>query len=87
MSHTPDHTTGSRTARTSEPTSPGNAVVPSVIIFLVLFVLFAAGLYLMSIAFGPDQSTAEHWGYFMGGLVASLISLFGAFTLVPKYLS
>ncbi|MBB5831795.1 hypothetical protein [Brachybacterium aquaticum] len=59
-------------------TSQGNSVVLSVVLFLVLFGLFAAGLYVMSLF-----TVAT----FLGGLAMCLVALFCTFDLVPRFLT
>ncbi len=59
-------------------TSQGNSVVLSVVLFLVLFGLFAAGLYVMTLFTAVT---------FIAGLAMCLVSLFCTFDLVPRFLT
>ncbi|MFC7373716.1 hypothetical protein ACFQS2_15125 [Brachybacterium sp. GCM10030267] len=58
--------------------SSGNSLVLSVVLFLVLFGLFAAGLYVMSLF--------TMWT-FLGGLGMCLVALFASLELVPRFLT
>lgn len=64
-------------------TSSGNSTGLSVVLFIVLFGLFAGGLYLMSLM---TMREPQPW-LFMGGLTMCLVALFGTFDLVPRFLS
>lgn len=59
-------------------TSQGNSVVLSVVLFLVLFGLFAAGLYVMTLFTAVT---------FIAGLAMCLVALFCTFDLVPRFLT
>lgn len=59
-------------------TSQGNSVVLSVVLFLVLFGLFAAGLYVMTLFTAVT---------FVAGLAMCLVALFCTFDLVPRFLT
>lgn len=59
-------------------TSNGNNLVLSIVLFLVLFVLFAAGLWTMSLF-----TTVT----FVVGLAMCMVALFGTFDLVPRLLT
>lgn len=64
---------------TVEPatTSEGNSTVLSVVLFALLFVLFAGGLYVLSL-FTPVT--------FIVGLAMVLLSLYLTFDTVPRFL-
>ncbi|MGP9845605.1 hypothetical protein [Brachybacterium sp. 107] len=62
----------------SNQTSTGNNLVLSIVLFVVLFVLFVAGLYVMSLF-----TTVT----FVVGLGMCLVALFGTFDLVPRFLT
>lgn len=76
----PDH---SRT----ETVSGGNSTPLSIVLFVVLFGLFCVGLYLMGLGFGQYSAHWVNGTYFLSGLGAVLIALFGSFTVVPKFLT
>lgn len=59
-------------------TSRGNSVVLSVVLFLVLFGLFAAGLYVMTLFTAVT---------FIAGLAMCIVALFCTFDLVPRFLT
>ena len=59
-------------------TSQGNSVVLSVVLFLVLFGLFVAGLYVMTLFTAVT---------FVAGLAMCLMALFCTFDLVPRFLT
>jgi hypothetical protein len=59
-------------------TSPGNSIVLSVVLFVVLFGLFAAGLYVMTLFTAVT---------FIAGLAMCLVALFCTFDLVPRFLT
>lgn len=59
-------------------TSQGNSIVLSVVLFLVLFGLFAAGLYVMTLFTAVT---------FIAGLAMCLVALFCTFDLVPRFLT
>lgn len=59
-------------------TSQGNSVVLSVVLFLVLFGLFVAGLYVMTLFTAVT---------FVAGLAMCLVALFCTFDLVPRFLT
>ena len=65
-------------ARESNTTSPGNSLILSIVLFLVLFGLFAGGLYVMSLL--------TLWS-FVGGLAMCIVALFLTFDLVPRFLT
>lgn len=66
--------------RESNVTSQGNNKVASVIMFLLLFGLFAGGLYVMGLY------TIEWW-LFVVGLTMSMLSLFITWSVIPRYLT
>ncbi|PMC74448.1 MULTISPECIES: hypothetical protein [unclassified Brachybacterium] len=80
-----EHTTApeEREAREDNVTSRGNSTVLSVILFVVLFGLFAGGLYVMSLISMDEPSV----GLFLGGLTMSLVALYATFDLVPRVLN
>jgi uncharacterized membrane protein len=61
-------------------TAPANNLAVTVILFLVLFLLFAGGLYVMGLY-------TVAWWLFLVGLGMSLLALFGAFQVVPDLLT
>ena len=65
-------------ARESNTTSPGNSLILSIVLFLALFGLFAGGLYVMSLF--------TLWT-FVGGMAMSLVALFVAYDIVPRFLT
>lgn len=72
-----------RTVETTEhdeenQTSHGNNVVLSIVLFVVVFGLFAGGLYVMSLFTAVT---------FVVGLGMCLLSLFLTFDLVPRFLT
>lgn len=77
MSHSTEDTRDVRGTDRAELVSGGNSVGLSVALFAVLFIAFVVGLYVMSL-FTPVL--------FIVGLAIILVSLFGAFTLVPALL-
>lgn len=66
-------------------TSHGNNPVVSLALFVVVFGVFVAGLYVMGSysAMGTDLTMALT---FLAGLFLCLISLFAAFELIPRFL-
>lgn len=64
-------------------TSKGNSTALSFVLFVVLFALFAAGLYVMSLI---SMDNPSPW-LFVGGLGMCLASLLATFDLVPRFLS
>lgn len=64
--------------RESVTTHEGNSVVQSWVLFAILFVLFAAGLYVMSLFTAVT---------FLVGLGMVLLALFLTFDTVPRFLS
>lgn len=70
-------TTRARVREDENMTSKGNNVVLSAVLFLVLFGLFVAGLYVMAL-FTPAT--------FIAGLAMSLVALYGTFAVVPRFL-
>ena len=75
--------TDAQTHQDENVTSKGNNIVLSVVLFIVLFGLFAAGLYMMSMMPMTEPSV----GLFVGGIALCLVALFGTFDLVPRFLS
>ena len=76
-----EHVADTSRARVHEDenmTSKGNNVVLSAVLFLVLFGLFAAGLYVMALFTAAT---------FIAGLAMCLVALFGTFDLVPRFLT
>lgn len=71
-------TSRARVHQDENMTSKGNNVVLSVVLFLVLFGLFVAGLYVMTLF-----TTAT----FIAGLAMCLVALFVTFDLVPRFLT
>lgn len=65
-------------ARESNTTSTGNSRILSIVLFLVLFGLFAGGLYVMSLF--------TLWT-FVGGMAMSIVALFLAYDIVPRFLT
>lgn len=67
------------TAVATEPetTSEGHSTVVSLAVFVVLFAVFCAGLYIMSLF-----TVAT----FLGGLALSILALFVTFELVPRFM-
>jgi hypothetical protein len=59
-------------------TSQGNNAVLSVVLFLVLFGLFVAGLYVMTLFTAVT---------FIAGLAMCLVALYCTFDLVPRFLT
>lgn len=71
-------------ARTADNvTSSGNSTGLSVVLFIVLFGMFAGGLYLMSMM---TMREPQPW-LFISGLGLCILALFGTFDLVPRFLS
>lgn len=64
-------------AREPETTSEGNSTVVSLAVFVVLFAVFCAGLYIMSL-FTPVT--------FIVGMIISIIALYVTFDLVPRFM-
>jgi fatty acid desaturase len=79
MSSTSDSHPSAATRKDEAP-HEGNNLAVTVVLFLVLFVLFAAGLYVMSLF-------TIAWWLFLVGLGMSLLSLFITFTVIPHYLT
>ena len=71
-------TSRARVHQDENMTSKGNNVVLSAVLFLVLFGLFVAGLYVMTL-FTPAT--------FIAGLAMCLVALFVTFDLVPRFLT
>lgn len=69
--------TASTRTRESNVTSEGNSLGSSIALTTILFVLFIAGLYVMSLY-------TIGWYLFVVGMVMCLISLFITFTVIPK---
>lgn len=67
-----------RTRQDENVTSTGNNPVVSVVLFIVLFGIFVAGLYLMAL-FAPVP--------FLIGLGLCMLALYLTFDLVPRFLS
>ncbi len=61
-----------------EATSEGNSLIVSLVLFLVLFGLFVAGLYIMSL-FTPVTFTV--------GTLLCILALYLSFDTVPRFLS
>ncbi|MCS6712563.1 hypothetical protein JSY14_11240 [Brachybacterium sp. EF45031] len=59
-------------------TSGGNPLGQSILLFILLFGAFIAGLYVMSLLTPVT---------FLVGLAVCILALFGAFAVVPKFLS
>ena len=68
------------TAQEATVTSEGNNLVVSIVLTTILFALFTAGLYVMSLY-------TIGWYLFLVGLAMCLVSLFVSFTVIPKYLT
>ena len=66
-------------------TSKGNSLGLSIVLFVVLFALFAAGLYVMGLISTMDEG--PHVLLFCGGLTMCMVSLFATFDLVPRFLN
>jgi hypothetical protein len=64
-------------------TSKGNSLVLSSVLFVVLFGLFAAGLYVMGLISMENPSVLA----FCGGLAMCLVALYATFDLVPRFLN
>ncbi|MGP9537495.1 hypothetical protein ACT3SP_05760 [Brachybacterium sp. AOP43-C2-M15] len=64
-------------------TSKGNSTLLSVVLFVVLFVLFSAGLYVMSLMSMDEPSALV----FVGGLGMCMVALYATFDLVPRFLN
>ncbi|HJG51922.1 hypothetical protein FM106_02305 [Brachybacterium faecium] len=75
--------TRARTHADENVTSKGNSVVLSVVLFVVLFGLFAGGLYVMGLTSMQNPSI----GLFTGGLGMCMVALYGTFDLVPRFLN
>ncbi|WP_114855058.1 hypothetical protein [Brachybacterium sp. YJGR34] len=75
--------TGAQASEDTNVTSKGNNPVLSVVLFVVLFALFGAGLYVMSLV-SMDQPSV---GVFLGGLGMCLLALYCTFDLVPRFLT
>lgn len=82
MSSTPERPTAmeadTRTAHRDNTTSQGNSLGSSILLSAVLFLIFAAGLWVLSFMTPV---------LFLVGLGICLLSLFLTFTVVPKYLT
>lgn len=65
-------------AAASNETSQGYSLGFSILLTAVVFVLFAGGLYVMSF-----YTIAPIW--FVVGLVMSIVALFLAFDIVPRF--
>ncbi|EWS79899.1 hypothetical protein [Brachybacterium phenoliresistens] len=76
---TTEQHTATASTRESHVTSEGNSLVSSVALTTILFVLFVAGLYVMSLY-------TVGWYLFLVGLAMCLVSLFITFTAIPKYM-
>lgn len=64
--------------RDGNQTSNGNNLVLSIVLFIVLFGLFAGGLYIMSLFTAVT---------FVVGLGMCIVALIGTFDLVPRFLT
>ncbi|MCL6421873.1 hypothetical protein Bequi_00485 [Brachybacterium sp. JHP9] len=78
MSSTPESRT--HEVREENATSQGNSFASSLVLSLVLFVMFVAGLWVMGLY-------TIAWWWFGVGLVLCIVSLFLAFDLVPRLLA
>ncbi|SLM91947.1 hypothetical protein [Brachybacterium nesterenkovii] len=79
MSHTPEGAhRAAKPVEAAETTSEGASLGLSIVLFLVLFLAFIGGLYVMSLMTPV---------LFLVGLGIVLLSLCGAFTLVPRFLT
>lgn len=65
-------------AATSNETSQGNSLAFSGIVTAAVFLLFAGGLYVMSL-----YTIAPIW--FVVGLAMSIVALFVAFDIIPRF--
>ena len=75
--------TGVTTHQDENVTSKGNSTALSVVLSLVLFALFAGGLYVMGLISMENPSPM----LFVGGLTMCIVALLGTFDLVPRFLS
>lgn len=74
-----EHTTrGVQGSHAANTTSQGNNVVLSVALFVLLFGLFVAGLYVMSLF--------TLWTFVIG-LMMCIVALYLSFDLVPRFLT
>lgn len=64
-------------------TSTGNNPILSIVLFVILFGLFAGGLYVMGLISMDNPSVLT----FCGGLAMCLVSLLATFDLVPRFLN
>lgn len=64
-------------------TSKGNSFGLSIVLFVVLFGLFAGGLYVMSLISMDNPSVLT----FCGGLAMCIVALLATFDLVPRFLN
>jgi len=64
-------------------TSKGNSLGLSIVLFAVLFCLFAGGLYVMSLISMDNPSVLT----FCGGLAMCMVALLATFDLVPRFLN
>jgi hypothetical protein len=71
------YTTAAEEQQENVVTSQGNSTVVSLALFVVLFGLFAAGLYVLSLG-----SAAT----FVGGLCMSMLALFITWELIPRFM-
>lgn len=80
------HVAGATRAEVREDdnvTSTGNSVVVSIVLFVLLFGLFAAGLYVMGLISMQNHSVLA----FCGGLGMCMVALYATFDLVPRFLN
>ena len=75
--------TDAQTHQDENVTSKGNNIVVSVVLFIVLFGMFVAGLYMMALI--PMEGPSV--GFFVCGLGLCMLALYGTFDLVPRFLS
>lgn len=70
-------TTAAEARQENVVTSQGNSTVVSIALFVVLFSLFAGGLYVLSLGTAVT---------FVGGLAMSMVALFVGWELIPRFL-
>lgn len=70
--------TTSAASEASNVTDPGNSLGLSIVLFILLFGLFVAGLWVMSLF--------TLWT-FVGGVSMSILALFLAYEAVPRFLT
>ncbi|MDN5900194.1 MAG: hypothetical protein L0H74_09015 [Brachybacterium sp.] len=64
-------------------TSKGNSLGLSIVLFVVVFGLFAGGLYVMGLISMENPSVLT----FCGGLAMCLVALYATFDLAPRFLN